>query len=76
MDEILAIPDVADASFCNQSPFGRYYGNNVQIPGSSETLFNISDGYWNDSHWFEAVISDIYVLKIANSNPSESLKTE
>ncbi len=23
-----------------------------------------------------AVISDIYVLKIANSNPSESLKTE
>lgn len=55
MDEILTIPDVADASFCNQSPFGSYSGNNVQLPGSSETLFNISDGYWNDSHWFDVM---------------------
>lgn len=55
MDEIRAIPEVADASFSSGSPFGRYSGNNVRIPGSSESLFNISDAYWEDAHWFDVM---------------------
>ncbi|MDO4948712.1 MAG: ABC transporter permease [Bacteroidales bacterium] len=55
MDEIRSLPDIADATFSNQNPFGKYSGNNVLLPGSSDALFNISDGYWNDSHWFDVM---------------------
>lgn len=64
MEEIRRVPDVADATFCNQNPFGRYSGNNVQLPGSTQALFNISDAYWNDSHWL-----DVMGIKIVKGKP-------
>lgn len=64
MEEIRTVPDVADATFCNQNPFGRYSGNNVQLPGSTQALFNISDAYWNDSHWL-----DVMGIKIVKGKP-------
>lgn len=64
MEEIRRVPDVADATFCNQNPFGRYSGNNVQLPGSKQALFNISDAYWNDSHWL-----DVMGIKIVKGKP-------
>lgn len=64
MEEIRTVPDVADATFCNQNPFGRYSGNNVQLPGSTQALFNISDAFWNDSHWL-----DVMGIKIVKGKP-------
>ena len=64
MEEIRSVPDVADATFCNQNPFGRFSGNNVQLPGSRQVLFNISDAYWNDSHWL-----DVMGIKIVKGKP-------
>lgn len=64
MEEIRTVPDVADATFCNQNPFGRYSGNNVQLPGSTQALFNISDAYWNDSHWL-----DVMGIRIVKGKP-------
>jgi len=55
MDEIRSIPDVADASYCYQHPFDGYSGNMVSLPGSSESLFNISDARAVDSHWFDVM---------------------
>lgn len=64
MEEIRTVPDVADATFCNQNPFGRYSGNKVQLPGSTQALFNISDAFWNDSHWL-----DVMGIKIVKGKP-------
>lgn len=55
IDEIRRVPDVADATFCNQNPFGRYSGNIVNLPDSNKPLFNLADTYWNDSHWFNVM---------------------
>lgn len=55
IDEIRRVPDVADATFCNQNPFGRYSGNFVNLPDSNKPLFNLADTYWNDSHWFNVM---------------------
>lgn len=57
--ELRALADVADVSLCYQYPFSGYSGNNVSLPGQDAQLFNISDAYYQDGHWFDVMGVDI-----------------
>lgn len=46
LDEVARLPEVASVTVACQLPFDWPSGNNVKLPGSDESLFNIADFYW------------------------------
>lgn len=55
MNELRAMPEVADACFAFQAVFPGYSGNSVHLPESEEELFNAHDLYYVDDHWLNVM---------------------
>lgn len=55
MNELRAMPEVADACFAFQTVFPGFAGNNVRLPGHEDDLFGAQDLYYVDDHWFNVM---------------------
>lgn len=64
VDELRQQAEVEDATLCHQSPFAGYSGNSVSLPGEDAQIFNTSDAYWTDGHWF-----NVLGVKIVKGSP-------
>jgi len=67
MNQLCAMPEVADACFAIQPIFPGYDGNNVRLPGHDDDLFNANDLNYVDEHWLN--VMGLTLTEGSNFNP-------